>query len=251
MDTAAFRWVLIILGLLLIAAIYGWSWLQSKQRRQAAVKTFTQEEIDSGFIEDEMLREELSSIETLMNDDLSRENLQQIKINPSLEQPSEVTVSQPVQLPESLCGESPDDRVLHLLRPADEHLLTANELSSLMRHVGFMRTKKNLFVLPEPEYSGFAVYDLSPDGHFADFEDESFTSRGLVCCICLSQCKRPLDCYEVMLKKIDELVRVLEFKVFEEKNRLLTLSRVTEIRTQLHQLQKLKNSSQSPGGQSS
>ena len=49
----------------------------------------------------------------------------------------------------------------------------------------------------------------------------------------LFRSSRPLGCYEIMLKKVDELVRILELKVYSQDLDLLTLQHVTDIRKKL------------------
>ena len=58
MDAATFRWVLVIIALLIALGIYFYGQHQSRLRRRSAIDTFTREEIDSAFVEDEQLRTE-------------------------------------------------------------------------------------------------------------------------------------------------------------------------------------------------
>ena len=53
MDATTFRWVLVIIAVLLGVAIYFYGAHQSRLRKRSAIETFTREEIDSAFIEDE------------------------------------------------------------------------------------------------------------------------------------------------------------------------------------------------------
>ena len=52
MDASALRWVLAIIGIVLLLGIYLYGLHQSRLRKRAAVDTFTREEIDSAFIEE-------------------------------------------------------------------------------------------------------------------------------------------------------------------------------------------------------
>lgn len=235
MDATSLRWVLGIIGVLLIAGIYLYSLYQNKLRRQAAIKTFTHEEIESGFIEDETLRQELSNINAMLDEDINENEIRDIKINPGLETPSNSVLSNiaEVELPSVVCDLLPDHRIAHVLKPLDDRLLTAQELRNAFTHTGFILNEQNRFKLENNPTAQFQILNLTTTGSFQDINEEQFTTSGLVCCINLTECSQPLGCYEIMLKKVDELVRILDLKVYSQELDLLTLQHVTEIRKKL------------------
>ena len=49
MDAATFRWVLVVIALLVAVAIYFYGQHQSRLRRRSAIDTFTRDEIDSAL----------------------------------------------------------------------------------------------------------------------------------------------------------------------------------------------------------
>ena len=55
----------------------------------------------------------------------------------------------------------------------------------------------------------------------------------MVCFFDCSCYEQPKGCYELMLKKVDELVRILDLKVYDENLQLLTLQHVTDTRKRL------------------
>jgi len=236
-DATALRWVLGFIGVVFIAGIYLYSLYQSKQRRQAATKTFTHEEIESGFIEDETLRNELSNINAMLDEDINAKEINEIKINPGLESDSNVNFSYEtetdIELPRLVCDLLPDHRIAHVLKPANDRLLTAEELRNAFTHTGFQLNDENRYKLEENPNAQFQILNLTSEGSFQQIDEEQFTSQGLVCCINLSECSKPLGCYEIMLKKVDELVRILELKVYSQELDLLTLQHVTDIRKKL------------------
>ena len=84
MDASALRWVLAIVGIVLLVGIYLFSQHQSRLRKRVAMQTFAREEIDSAFIEDEQLREELENLNQIMEETNTHEIFDQIKINPAI-----------------------------------------------------------------------------------------------------------------------------------------------------------------------
>ena len=148
MDATALRWVLGIIGVLCIVGVYLYSLYQNRLRRQASIKTFTHDEIESGFIEDEELRQELSHINAMLDADLSAEDVSDIKINPALDkdkepEPENISAPEPGwALPHEVCELMPDHRIAHVLRTADQHLLTGQQINQAMIHAGFSLNDK-------------------------------------------------------------------------------------------------------------
>jgi FtsZ-interacting cell division protein ZipA len=235
MDATSLRWILGIIGVLVILGVYLLSIYQSKLRRNAAIKTFTQDELESGVIEDEKLRDELSHINTMLDQEVTEEDVEDIKITPTLDTGVAVEeMPRPVLiLPSALLDIARDDRVVHVLKPDDDHLLTSEELISAMQHVEVDLKEDGLVKSEIDADADFILASLTEDGSLASMNDAQFSIPGLVCYFDIAHCEQPMGCYEFMLKKIDELVRVLNLKVYDEDMHLLTLQHVTEIRARI------------------
>ena len=233
MDATALRWILVIIGVVVILAVYLFSIYQNKLRRNAAIKTFTQDELETGEIVDESLREELSHINTMLDQEVDAEDIANIRITAAQEKRVVVDEPAPQQmtLPFRLLDLPKSDRVVHVLKPEDNHLLTSTELLSALRHVQMEVGEDGLAHLQTDDMSEFVMASLTEEGSLSQLQDSQFTTFGLVCYFGISQCKNPVGCYEVMLKKIDELVRVLDLKVYDEDLQLLTLKHVTDTRS--------------------
>lgn len=245
MDASALRWVLAIIGVVVIAGIYLYSLYQEKLQRRAAIKTFTQDELEAGLIEDENLTKELSNINTMLDDDIDKHELNGIKINPGLEDDAKKQESKesgsrkleskktPPLLPELLTEIHPDNLVVHILKRADDQLLTAEELTDAFAHTGFTLDSNFYFRLNDNTGIKLELVNMTASGSFNKINDPGFCSAGLVCYFDKKQCKQPVRSYDLMLKTIDELVKVLDLKVYNQDFQLLTLQHVTEIRTRI------------------
>ena len=86
MDAATFRWALVIIALLIALGIYFYGQHQSRLRRRSAIDTFTREEIDSAFVEDEQLRTELNNLNQILRENEAEENLEDFRIDSPLEE---------------------------------------------------------------------------------------------------------------------------------------------------------------------
>jgi FtsZ-interacting cell division protein ZipA len=236
MDASALRWVLAIIGIILLVGIYLFSLQQSRLRKRTAMETFAREEIDSAFIEDEQLRAELENLNHIMEATEVQESYDAIKINPAIEadlapgnQPApELFVAQ------AIAAVAPENLISYLLKHPDNRLITGEEIETAVRHTGFEINQQGLLEMYEQDALCFTITSLSSPGDFSDMGELDFSTLGLQCFIDLEQNTDPKLSYEVMLKKVDELVRLMKVKVFQPNQDLLTISDVTRVRKQLN-----------------
>ena len=235
MDAAAFRWVLVIIALVLAVAIYFFGQHQARLRKRNAMETFTREEIDSAFIEDEQLRFELNNLNQILHDNEVDEDFDEIQINPAADAPST-----PFALPDpeiyvpAVIADRDEDRIIsYHLRHGDFRLITGEEASSAVSHAGLDSNAEGMLEYREEGEIAFRVASLSAPGDFRKIKDLEFSTLGFNCYIDLDLCQNPRLGYEAMLKKIDELVRMLNVKVYKPGQDLLTISDVTEVRQRL------------------
>jgi FtsZ-interacting cell division protein ZipA len=235
MDVAAFRWVLVIIAILLVVAIYLYGLQQSRLRKRAAMETFTREEIDSAFTEDQQLREELDSLNEVLAENEAIDNLDEIQINPARDrETTPYALPDPaIYIPEWLTMKDRDRVVSHLLRHDNFRLITGEEASSAVNHTGMERNAEGFLEHRIEDSTAFQIASLSAPGHFSEIEQLDFSTLGFNCFIDLDNCEHPVQAYEAMLKKIDELVRLLNAKVYQSSQELLTISDVTNIRNRL------------------
>lgn len=235
MDASALRWTLAIIGIVLLVGIYLYGLQQNRMRKRAARDTFTREEIDSAFIEDQELREELDNIGEIISTDSDKVNLNEIKINPALEADLTPVNPEPVALyiAEAISEIEADKLVSHLLMYSDYRLLTGEEIQSVVSFTGIEMNPAGLLEYYEAGQHSFTIANLSEPGHFSDLASAEFTTIGLNCFINLETAENSFKSYETMLKKIDEIVRLLNFKVYHSNQQILTISDVTDIRKNL------------------
>lgn len=236
MDASALRWTLGIIGIVLLVGIYLHGLHQNRLRKRIAMETFAREEVDSAFIEDEELRSELDNLNQIMSESDEQESFDQIKINPAIE--ADLT---PVKLPppewfiaDIISSLDADQMVNYLIYHADFRLMTGEEVESAMRLAGLDSNDDGYMEYRQDDELSFTIASLSPPGHFIDIATPEFSTQGFNCFIDLQTNSNPSEAYEIMLKKIDELVRLLNVKVYQPNHDLLTISDVTRIRSKLN-----------------
>jgi FtsZ-interacting cell division protein ZipA len=200
------------------------------------METFAREEIDSAFIEDEQLRTELENLNQIMEQTNAQESYDAIKINPAIE--ADLALShQPAPelfVAQAIAAVDQENLISYLLKHPDNRLITGEEIETAVRHTGFEINQQGLLEMREQGVLCFTMTSLSSPGDFSDMGQLDFSTLGLQCFIDLEQNANAKLSYEVMLKKIDELVRLMKVKVFQPNQDLLTISDVTQVRKQLN-----------------
>jgi FtsZ-interacting cell division protein ZipA len=234
-DATTFRWVLVLIAVIVAVAIYLYGQYQTRLRKRSAIETFTREEVDSAFVEDEQLRFELNNLSQVLQDNEVEESLDEIQVMPAMESPAAPSMlpEPEIFVPEMLAGKDEDRLVSHYLRHDDFRLITGEEASAAVEHSGLELNNDAYLEYREEGELAFQVASLSAPGDFAEIEQLDFTTLGFNCYIDLDACGNPRLAYEAMLKKIDELVRLLNVKVYKPNHELLTISDVTRIREQI------------------
>jgi len=235
MDAVAFRWVLVVIAVVLALAIYLFGQHQARLRKRNEVETFTPEEADSAFVEDEQLDFEMNNLDTILEDNEVEEILDEIQINPGMEveKPPLALPDPEIYLPTELADKDEGQLISYHLRHSDFRLIIGEEAESAVQHVGLELNATGLLEYYEEGELAFQIASLSEPGNFLDIEELNFVTMGFNCYIDLDSCESPRMAYESMLKKIDELVRLLNIEVYKPNYELLTISDVTEIREKL------------------
>jgi hypothetical protein len=234
-DAATFRWVLVVIAVLLALAFYFYGKYQARLRRRSAIDTFTREEIDSAFVEDEQLRTELRNLNQILSDNELEEHLDDIQINPALDvQTTQFTLPDPdIHVHREISSCDAERLINYQLRHEDYRLITGEEAEAARRQAGLELDSQGLLEYREADVLAFRIASLSAPGDFADIGRLEFSTFGFNCFINLDDCENPRGAYEALLKKIDELVRILNVKVYKSGQELLTISDVTSARKKL------------------
>ena len=235
MDAATFRWVLVVIAVVVAVAIYLFGQHQSRLRKRSAIETFTREEVDSAFVEDEQLRFEMNNLNQILQENETDDNLDRIQINPAKDaQKTPFALPDPeIFVPGMLVSKDEDRLISYHLRHGDFRLITGEEADAAVQHSGLALNAEGLLEYIEEGETAFQIASLSAPGDFSEIDKLDFTTLGFNCFIDLDICENPRLAYEAMLKKIDELVRMLNVKVYKPSQELLTISDVTSIRENL------------------
>lgn len=235
MDATAFRWVLVGIAVMVVAAVYFFGQHQARLRRRNAMETFTRDEVHSTFDEDEQLHDELDNLNRILADERDDDNLDEIRIEAD-EEARATPQPRPdpeVFVPALLTDRDAESVASYHLRHEDFRLITGEEASAAAEHAGLELNGAGYLEYRQQGEVAFRVASLSAPGTFSEIEDLEFTTLGFNCFVDFDASGNPREAYESMLKKIDELVRVLNVKVYKPDQQLLTISDVTAVRGRL------------------
>ncbi|MFT5504890.1 MAG: FtsZ-interacting cell division protein ZipA [Gammaproteobacteria bacterium] len=238
MDATTLRIALAVVGVLILVGIYLYSRCQSRMRQRSAAETFTREEIDSAFIEDEQLRDELDHINVILeqqNDDESLD-LSELKVSPALKADL-ISSDLPdinLYLPDDLTQLDDDMLIKYFLKHTDHRLISSEEIEEAINQYDLILDEDGCLCFQQNDQRIFRISNLSRPGDFSSLGDIDFSCLGFNCFIRLDEEGNHRHNYEVMLKKIDELVRLMGTKVFLDQRQLLTLKDITDVREKLN-----------------
>ena len=235
MDASAFRWVLIVIAILVGVGVYLFGVHQARLRKRSAVETYTRDEVDSAIVEDEQLRTELNNLNQILTEDEAVEDLEKIQINPAREA-DKSPFARPdgeIYVPTMLQSRDEDSLISYHLRREDFRLITGEEADAAVNETGLELNADGLLEFREHGEVCFQVASLSDPGHFNEIENLDFATLGFNCFIDLDTCEHPRLSYESMLKKIDELVGLMNVKVYLPNQDLLAINDVTRVREKL------------------
>jgi len=235
MDTSTFGWVLIVIAILVGIGVYLFGVHQARLRKRSSIETFTREEVDSAFVEDEQLRFEMNNLNQILTENEVDEDLEEIQINPAREVPKPPFASPDAEIfvPTMIKSRDEDSLISYHLRFEDFRLITGEEADAAVQETGLELNTEGLLEFREEGEVCFQVASLSDPGHFNEIEKLDFATLGFNCFIDLETCEHPRLAYESMLKKIDELVRLMNVKVYLPNQDLLMISDITRDREKL------------------
>ncbi|MBL7003414.1 MAG: hypothetical protein ISR69_05250 [Gammaproteobacteria bacterium] len=231
MDSEQLRWALLIIGTVLIIVVYLYGRHQTQLRNRAALKTYTQDELDEPYIDDDTLRQELKHLDDVLADDDAKGNFREISINPGIEAEYSSQIDEQNFI-NAQC-ETKNHLVSYLLKRSDGTTLSRDEA-----HKGLI---ENNFKQDGDVYLFLEKINKKKKKLFSVVLHQNAKNHEAVSSVCFFMDKKihsenANKSYEIMLKVIDKLTQHLHVKVYNQNQSLLTLEDITLIRKKLLQI---------------
>lgn len=226
MDSELLRWTLLLIGTVLILAVYLYGRHQIKLRNRQAIETYTQQELDDLYIDDTTLRDELKQINSTLTDN-SEADFGDININPGMEAECSDDINEQ-QFIDDNCQPS-HHLVSYLLKRSDGKKLSTQHVHDVLLNNNFLTERNHEYIYFNHAQEVFSVALRS---------EEIDLNKNQVSALCffmdkIVHRKNADKNYEIMLKVIDSLTQLLNVKVYNQNQTLLTIDDVTFIRKKL------------------
>lgn len=232
METSTLRWILIIIGVVIVGSIFLFGNPEKRRKPKASRKVNKdsaqrlEPTLDGSAAEDAARELELEG-ETADVDLLG-----QGELDIGGEPP---TVARPEPRPRKPSGPPPEKIVTLFLLAADNHVINGAELLQATVHTGMQFGDMNIFHrLPEgSEKPIFSMANAAKPGYFERDEWNTFETSGVVLFLTLPAPVNALDAWDAMLATGRRMAEVLHAELLDEERNPFTRQREAEVREEM------------------
>jgi cell division protein ZipA len=232
LDTSTLRWILIVVGVLVLASI----WLffnpekkrkpKASRRRQAATR---REPTLEGAGEAGAEEESAEGAEEAV-DDIGPGGQGELNIGEA------VGATDAGGAPSAGAAPLPSDKIVSLfLLARDNHLITGAELLQAMVNTGMDFGEMNIFhrVHEGSERPVFSLANAAKPGHFERDEWNSFETNGVVLFLTLPGPMQALDAWDSMLATARRMAEILHAELLDDERNPFTRQREAQLREEM------------------
>ena len=232
METSTLRWILIIIGVVIVASIFLFGNPEKKRKPKASRKVNKdsaqrlEPTLDGSAAESAARELELEG-ETA-GADLPGQGELDIGAEPPI-------ASRPEPRPRKPSGPPPDKIVTLFLLAADNHVINGAELLQASVHTGMQFGDMNIFHrLPEgSEKPIFSMANAAKPGYFERDEWNTFETSGVVLFLTLPAPVNALDAWDAMLATGRRMAEILHAELLDEERKPFTRQREAEVREEM------------------
>ena len=232
METSTLRWILIIIGVVIVASIFLFGNPEKKRKPKASRKVNKdsaqrlEPTLDGSAAESATRELELEG-ETAGADLPGQGELDIGKEPPA--------TARPEPTPRKPSGPPPDKIVTLFLLAADNHVINGAELLQATVHTGMQFGDMNIFHrLPEgSEKPIFSMANAAKPGYFERDEWNTFETSGVVLFLTLPAPVNALDAWDAMLATGRRMAEILHAELLDEERKPFTRQREAEVREEM------------------
>lgn len=232
MDTLTLRWVIIIIGALILVSIFLFGDPEKKRKPRASRKMGK----DKSARQEPTLEASKSSPE--MEDEVSLEAGQaELPIG----EPDLQPVAEPAQ-PTKPSGPPPDKIKTLFLMARDNHVINGAELLQLALSTGMEFGEMSIFhrVIEGAEKPVFSMANAAKPGHFSRDEWNTFETSGIVLFLALPGPVAALDAWDSMHATARRMAEILQADLLDEEHSLFTRHTEAQIREEMREYDRSK-----------
>jgi len=230
-ETSTLRWILVIVGLVIVGAIFLFGNPDKKRkpkasRREIKAREARREPTLDGSIADNEARElELEGI-SAEEDSIGQRELDIGSVDP---------IKKPARAPSKPAGPPPDKIMTLFLLASDNRVITGAELLQATVSTGMEFGEMNIFHrLPEgSEKPVFSLANAAKPGHFERDEWNTFETTGVALFMTLPAPINALDAWDAMLATARRIGEILHAELLDDQRNPFTRQREAQVREEM------------------
>ena len=228
METSTLRWILIIVGVLIVASIFLFGNPEKKRKPKASRK---------------IRKESTQRLEPTLDGSAAEDAARELELEGEpagssllgqgeLDIGGEPAASRPEPTPSKPSGPPPDKIVTLFLLATDNRVITGAELLQATVHTGMQYGDMNIFHrLPEgSEKPIFSMANAAKPGYFERDEWNTFETTGVVLFLTLPAPVNALDAWDAMLATGRRMAEILHAELLDEERNHFTRQKEAQIR---------------------
>lgn len=243
MDTSTLRWILIVVGALVIGAV----WLLSTMEKNRKPKATRREKASKKRIEGAVRREPtLDNVSASSDMETVEPGGQgELNISPADEQQAAPAAAKQPPRPRRPAGPPPDKIVTLFLLARDNHRINGAELLQAAVNTGMEFGDMNIFHrLPEgEEKSVFSLANAEKPGYFERDEWNTFETNGVVLFLTLPGPQDALSAWDAMLATGRRMAEILHAELLDDERSPFTRQREAQVREEMRGYDREKGTS--------
>jgi cell division protein ZipA len=238
-ETSTLRWILIVVGILIVASIFLFGNPNKKRKPKASRKPRVENAerreptLDSNAVEDAARKLELEG--EAGDPDLLGQGELDIGDEPVREAAA--------PKPRKPAGPAPDKIITLFLLAADNHVITGAELLQATVQTGMEYGDMKIFHrIPEgSEKPVFSMANAAKPGYFERDEWNTFETNGVVLFLTLPAPLNALDAWDAMLATGRRMAEVLHADLLDEERKPFTRQREAQLREEMRIYERQKS----------
>jgi len=252
MDISTFRWILIIVGIAIVAGIFLFGNPDKKRKPKASRKTRVKRKpratrnrshakrvrrepaLESGFEDAGLDDDEGDARQAEL--DIDGLGQPEERIEPVLEPLREIK-------PKPVARPLPDKIVTLFLQARDNHIITGVQLLDASLKSGLVFGERDIFhrIHEEDVEPVFSMANLTKPGSFDKDAWNTMEIRGVTMFMMLPGPRNALDAWDAMLATSRRLAELLHADLLDDKQQVFTRERSLKIKEELREYERQKN----------
>jgi cell division protein ZipA len=235
-ETSTLRWILVIIGVVIVGAIFLFGNPEKKRKPKASRKEIKdpherrEPTLDGHAAEIEGREQELEGMDPATG---QRE----------LDIGGAAPVSKPVRIPRKPAGPPPEKIMTLFLLASDNHVINGAELLQATVSTGMEFGDMDIFHrLPEgSEKPVFSLANAAKPGHFERDEWNTFETSGVALFMTLPGPVNALDAWDAMLATARRIGEILNAELLDDERNPFTRQREAQVREEMRKYDRQKS----------